>query len=120
MPVTQSFTQAIPFAAGHQLENHLGCDRVHGHSYTVSLTWVGLPNKDYCGFPMTMEQHTKAIAVVLELRSRYLNDMIPAGLPSVSGVAAYLLERLRILGVTKVEVHESDTNATGTSEFIDR
>ena len=120
MPVTQSFTQAITFAAGHQLAHHATCDKVHGHSYAVSITWNGLPNKDNFGLPMAADKHETAVAVIRELADRYLNDMIPAGYPSVSGVASYLLERLRILGVTKVEVHESDTNATGTSEFIDR
>ena len=120
MPVTQSFTQAITFAAGHQLAGHEHCSRVHGHSYTVRITWSNVPNRDNFGHPMRKEQHDRAVAVVLELADKSLNDMIPAGVPSVSGVAAYLMERLRIQDVTKVEVHESDTNATGTSEYIDR
>ena len=120
MPVTQSFTQTITFAAGHQLVHHATCDKVHGHSYAVSITWTGLPLNDNFGLLMSVVKHDAAVDVVRELADRYLNDMIPVGYPSVSGVAAYLLERTRILGVTKVEVHESDTNVTGTSEFIDR
>jgi len=120
MPVLSSFTQDIMFAAGHQLDGHGACGKLHGHSYTVSLTFTGVPNRNNFGYPFEQDNLLKATAIVLELQNRFLPDMLPAGFPSVSGVAAYLMERTQILGVSKVEVHESDTNVTGTAEYIDR
>ena len=120
MPVTRSFSQAVQFGAAHTLKDHPTCSRDHGHSYTVTLTWVGDPIPDNWGYPMTVDQLEDAVSVVVELRGLRLNDMLPASPPSVAGVAAYLLDRTRMLGVTKVEVHESDTNVTGAAEHLDR
>jgi len=119
MPVIRSFTQHLSFAASHKLPGHSQCERMHGHSYRVSLTWHGAPVGDY-GYPAEDQVRSAASGIVLELGNRHLNDMLPAGIPSVSGIAAYLLERTQMLGVSKVEVHESDTNAEGAAEYIDR
>jgi 6-pyruvoyl-tetrahydropterin synthase len=114
MSVTTRYAASVQFGASHELPGHHLCGRLHGHSYHVTLTWDGVPIKENWGFPMTQKAFNESIAIVLELRNRHLNDMLPAGHPSVSGIAAYLLERLRILGVVMVEVHESDTDVKGT------
>lgn len=119
MPVIRSFTQHLSFAASHKLAGHPDCEKMHGHSYHVSLTWNGSPVGNF-GYPVEDVTRAAACGIVFELRNRHLNDMMPAGIPSVSGLAAYLLERTKMLGVSKVEVHESDTNAEGAAEYIDR
>lgn len=120
MPVSISHSLRIRFGASHLLEGHPTCGRVHGHQYAVVVTFGGSPNREAWGSPVTWDKAQAVGSIVDEFRNRHINDMLPAGFPSVDGLASYLLERTRIHGVTKVEVHESDTNATGTSEYIDR
>jgi hypothetical protein len=120
MPVVRSVTTAVVFGAAHSLESHPVCKNVHGHQYTVSFTFSGEPVLGSWGQPATWGDMQVAGALALELANRNLNEMIPAGPPSASGIAAYLLERTRIFRVTKVEVHESDTNVTGTAEHVGR
>ena len=118
MPVR--FTQHLALGASHVLEGHKTCGKLHGHLYHVSLTFEGEPYRDNWGYPMSEKTLAGAIGIVNELKLRHLNDMIPAGTPSVNGIAAYLLERTRVLGVVRVEVHESDTDITGSSEHLAR
>jgi 6-pyruvoyl-tetrahydropterin synthase len=120
MPVSIIHKVRTTFGASHVLDGHPVCGRMHGHSYTVELTFYGYPKPDSWGSPVLLKDAQAAMTIVDEFRDRHLNDMLPAGHPSVDGLAAYLLERTRIHGVTKVEVYESDTRTTGTAEFIDR
>jgi len=120
MPVTIYHKVFTRFGASHQLKDHPTCGRMHGHSYKVELTFTGAPIPGAWSSPADLKNVNAAMAIVSEFRDRNINDMLPAGFPSVDGLAAHLLERTRILGVTKVEVYESDTNVTGTAEFIDR
>lgn len=118
MSVVRSLTAETRFGASHQLDEHPTCWRDHGHQYTVRLTWAGEPGQ--WGYPVDIERMDAALAVVNELSNRNLNNMLPASPPSVAGIAAYLLERTRMLGAIKVEVHESDTGLTGVAEHLDR
>lgn len=120
MPNSYSMTAAVGFGASHVLKDHPTCGRMHGHSYYVRVTFTGDPEPTNWSFPFVArpEDITKVLGIVLELSSKHLNDMIPAGNPSAAGVAGYLLERLQIHGVTKVEVHESDTDVTATVERL--
>jgi 6-pyruvoyl-tetrahydropterin synthase len=118
MSVTTTYTKHVGFPASHVLAKHPVCGKSHGHQYTVSVTFSGPPLKDNWGLPATDETMGRAMAIVRELAYRDLNQMIPAGTPSVAGIAAYLLERLRVLGVIAVKVHESDTDIEGTAEYL--
>ena len=118
MPVLTQYTQHLQFGASHVLDKHRLCAKMHGHSYHVRLTFTGEPVRDNWGLPMTEENLDRACLLVGELRNRHLNDMIPAGAPTVTRIAQYLLERTRMLGVTRVEVHESDTDAEGSADAL--
>ena len=120
MPVAISHSVRIRFGASHLIEGHPTCGRMHGHQYTVVMTFGGFPNREAWGSPVTYADAQTVGSIVDEFRDRHINDMLPAGFPSVDGLASYLLERTRMHGVTKVEVHESDTSVTGTAEYIDR
>lgn len=93
----------LGFGAGHSLEGHPECGRPHGHYFVVEITFTGDPIHPY-GAVTSRETEGKAVAIVHELSGRNLNDMLGAAIPSLHGLAAYLLERLAILGVTRVEV----------------
>lgn len=119
MPVTRSLQRTVRFPASHSLEGDPVCSRNHGHQYTVTLTWTGEPVAGG-GYPVTYGTMDHAVLIVSELAFMNLNDMLPASPPSVLGVAAYLLERMRMLNVVRVEVHESDTDLTGVADYLDR
>lgn len=89
--------------AGHALEGH-----PHGHQYTVRVHVAGDQLPSFHGATLTDSTADDIRRIIHELDRRDLGLMIPAGYASVNGIAAYLLERLTILGAHKVEVDESD------------
>ena len=92
-----SVTVTLP--ASHQTERGSVCgEYLHGHQYTLTA-WAELGMTDW---------HT-VTGVLSEFRLRHLNDMIPAGAPTVDGLAGYLSERLAMHGIDEVQVHESDS-----------
>lgn len=103
-------------SAAHQLEGHPTCARVHGHDYAVRVHVEGEVLYDH--HALTVEQ-TKVSAirdVIGELNFRDLNQMMGGSIPSVQGIANYLMARLAILGATKVEVDESGTGISAIAE----
>ena len=99
MPNVRRSSLSARFGASHIVASDPACSRVHGHQYTVQAWWDAASKVD----------RFVVRGVILEFDSMHLNDMIPAAPATVDGLAGYLLERLSILGVTKVEVYESDT-----------
>lgn len=89
--------------AGHAVEGH-----PHGHRYVIRVHVAGDQLHEHHGSTVTRTDSDVIRNIVRELDRRPLEAMIPAGHPSVWGIAAYLLERLTILGAYRVEVDESD------------
>jgi 6-pyruvoyl-tetrahydropterin synthase len=118
MPVVRSQIVHVGFGASHILDKHPVCSRRHGHYYTVAATFTGEVPAGNWGEVLLPEQFVQVVGVIRELSGSHINDMMPASYASPNGIAAYLLERLRMHGAAKVEVHESDTDTTGIAEQL--
>lgn len=103
-------------SAGHQLGGHPLCDRVHGHEYTIRVHVEGEPEFKWFGHTISPEKIESIRDVIGELNFRDLNQMMSGSIPSVHGIANYLMARLEILGATKVEVDESGTGLAAATE----
>ena len=82
-----------------------------GHRYTLTVTW------EREGFPADVDQKQagELVSVIQSLRyelaNRELAKMLGPHHPSVWGVAAFFMERLKIHGtIEEVRVHESDSD----------
>ena len=70
------------------------------------MTVEGAPRSDYWMYPCHPEVLDQFDLFCKELSNRNLNDMIPAGTPSVHGLALYAWERLvmNVDGLAAIEV----------------
>lgn len=103
-------------SASHNLVGHPLCERVHGHEYMVRVHVEGESNPTW--HAQTIDYHKIALVrdVISELNYRDLNEMMGGSIPSVQGIANYLMARLALLGATKVEVDESGTGLSAIAE----
>jgi 6-pyruvoyl-tetrahydropterin synthase len=92
-----TYTIARQFAAGHSIVGHPLCRHQHGHDWTIEVTVSGLRNIDEQGLV-----RAKLNDFVDECRGKNLNDLNPAGTPSVQGLAMWAWERL-VLGMSGLE-----------------
>lgn len=114
--MSQSTVLRHAISAGHVLDGHPLCGRRHGHDYEITVTIPGSPSVTAFGLTVDYLTIVKIRDVINELNRRDLTEMMPASIPSAAGMAAYLLARLSIFGVTKVEVHEQGTGVGGIAE----
>jgi len=103
-----SYTIARQFPAGHSLVDHPLCRHQHGHDWTITATISGLRDQgEQVEFARLLD------LFVSELRGKNLNDLNPAGTPTVQGVAMWAWERLAmsVPGLDSIEVSTSDERA---------
>jgi 6-pyruvoyl-tetrahydropterin synthase len=98
-----TYTIARQFAAGHSIVDHPLCRHQHGHDWTITVTVSGLQNIEEQG-----AIRSRLNAFVDELRGKNLNDLNPAGTPSVQGIAMWAWERL-VMGIPRLEAIEVST-----------
>jgi len=67
---------------------------MHGHDWDVAVTVAGSPNPDTVELVTQMPMVLSTI--VWELEGKNLNEMVRGTKPTLEGVAAYILERLRL------------------------
>lgn len=103
-------------SAGHNLGGHPVCGRIHGHEYMIRVHVEGEPKHEWWGQTLSLEQVESIRDVIGELNFRDLNAMMGGSIPSVQGIANYLMARLALLGATKVEVDESGTGLSAIAE----
>lgn len=103
-------------SAGHHLKGHPLCERVHGHEYMVRVHVEGESEAKWWGQTLPFEKIEAIRDVISELNFRDLNAMMGGSVPSVQGIANYLMARLSLLGATKVEVDESGTGLSAIAE----
>lgn len=99
-----SYTIARQFAAGHSIVGHPLCRHQHGHDWTITVTASGILTIDAQG-----DIQARLNAFVDELRGKNLNDLNPAGTPSVQGIAMWAWERLA-MGFPSLESIEVSTH----------
>lgn len=116
MPVVR-IKRVKRFEAAHQLlalpASHK-CRRMHGHSYEVTMEFVGEPDAA-CGFVMDFA----AIDAVWDemcqplLDHRYLNDVEGLEVPSVENICVWIFERVGLVltELVAVEVWETHRGA---------
>lgn len=103
-----TYTIARQFPAGHSIASHPRCRHQHGHDWTITATISGLRNvEEQAAFADKLD------AFVEELRGKNLNELNPAGTPSVQGVSMWAWERLvmGVPGLDWIEVAISDERA---------
>lgn len=103
-------------SAAHSLKGHPTCERVHGHEYMVRVHVEGESNPAWHSMTVPPEKIEAIRDVISELNFRDLNAMMGGSVPSVQGIANYLMARLALLGATKVEVDESGTGLSAATE----
>lgn len=87
---------------------------MHGHTYRVDVTVIGDPEPET--FNMVADDQllqSYMAAAVRELDGRHLNDMLPATIPSVNGIAAWFWENLALhFKMQEVTVWQDDLAAS--------
>jgi len=99
-----TYTIARQFAAGHSLVGHPLCRHQHGHDWTITVTVSGIKSIDEQGLI-----RSKLGDFVDECRGKNLNELNPAGTPSVQGIAMWAWERL-VMGIPNLESIEISTS----------
>jgi len=104
------------FDAAHNLARYHGkCERLHGHTYRMSVTIKGKPNEE--GMIVDFLEVKKIVndEIISKFDHSYLNDMLDQ--PSAENVARFVFERLAPLlrgpgyDLHGVEVWESPTSS---------
>lgn len=112
----QTTYQAM-IGASHQLPTEPGCERLHGHTYLITATAEGPfdPKTGRAVGAKSMQAHMDALLV--ELDRKDLDTMMPGGITTPEGIAAWLVERLsqKVERLTRVEVKEMDTRRSGAA-----
>lgn len=111
------------FDAAHCIRGYRGkCDRLHGHTYRVSVT-VQAAELDEAGIGVDFRKLKGALKnVISELDHQYLNDL-PAFAdinPSAENIARHAYKALAAslgMPIFKVTVWESPTSAASYSEL---
>ena len=85
--------RVFSFDAAHRLECYHGkCERLHGHTYSFSVTVEGGPDRE--GMVMDFDELKKAVAerVLSSLDHSYLNDVISQ--PTAENIATWIWKAL--------------------------
>jgi len=110
----QTIAQAL-IGASHTLPLEPGCDRLHGHTYLVTAAAEGPfePKTGHAVGGKGIKEHLEALLV--ELDRKDLDTMMPGGITTPEGIAAWLVERLsqKVERLIWIEVQEMDTKRAG-------
>jgi 6-pyruvoyltetrahydropterin/6-carboxytetrahydropterin synthase len=121
--IIYELTKSFKFEAAHRLPNHPGvCGRLHGHSFTLSVTVAASElAKTGAEAGMVMDLHTlrDRVRVLLEtkLDHHYLNDSLKMRSPTVENVARYVFDWLCANGVKRVERVTVQETATSQASY---
>jgi len=124
-----SVTKSYSFEAAHQLPNHDGqCSQIHGHSYQLEVTIVGMP-KDPDGSSdegMVIDFKDLGTIVAREVIEhfdhQFLNDIVDY-ITTVENLALDIFERLTFAGLDILQVRLWETRkayATVTKNITQR
>ena len=110
--------RTFSFDAAHKLECYRGkCERLHGHTYSFSLTVEGKPDPEGMVMDFVELKKISEEAVLSRLDHAYLNDLVPQ--PTAENLARWAFQRLDAplhrphCRLTSVEVFETaDSSVT--------
>jgi 6-pyruvoyltetrahydropterin/6-carboxytetrahydropterin synthase len=81
--------RTFSFDAAHKLECYRGkCERLHGHTYSFSLTVEGKPDPEGMVMDFVELKKISEEAVLSRLDHAYLNDLIPQ--PTAENIAVWI------------------------------
>jgi 6-pyruvoyltetrahydropterin/6-carboxytetrahydropterin synthase len=109
------------FDAGHTVEGHPECARLHGHRYRIQVeaTLRFEPVRRQVTDTTPLQQSVREACA--ELEGRLINDMLPGVVPTPDGIAAWFMERLS-LGfprITRVTLWERPQCAFTVSRVLE-
>lgn len=94
------------FSASHVVQNHSTCGKLHGHRWSIEVTFEG-PLSPQSGMVVDHGELGQALRdVCVEFDRRDLNGMLPGVVPVPEGIAGYVRERLLLAfpGIVAVTV----------------
>lgn len=106
------------FDAAHNLVNYHGkCERLHGHTYRLTVKLKGTPNDEDMLFDFTELKHLVKAEVLEQLDHHYLNDILPQ--PTAENIAVFIWNKLEPLvrrdNVRLYEIEVWETADSGVS-----
>ncbi len=106
MQVTKTFS----FEAAHRLLDYRGkCERLHGHSYRLSVTLDAPVKPDGIAFDFVDLKRAVKERVVDVLDHRYLNDYVPKS--TAENVVVWIWDRLDDLPLAEITLWETESSS---------
>ncbi len=103
-------TKTFGFEAAHRLLDYQGkCERLHGHSYKLSVTVDAPVRPDGIAFDFTDLKRIVNARVVDVLDHRYLNDYVPKS--TAENVVVWIWERLKDLPLDEISLWETASSS---------
>lgn len=102
-------TVTASFGAAHHLPDEPGHEHNHGHTYRATVVEEVRFDLNKRSLSCAPEQlRTDLEALLVEVNSRDLNEQLMGGVPTLAGLAAWIMERLQFQHPTiiTVEVEE--------------
>ena len=104
------------FDAAHNLVSYHGkCERLHGHTYKLSVVLSGKPDDEGMILDFIELKQIVKDEIISKFDHAYLNDIVPQ--PTAENLAQYVFEKLDPLlrgpnySLFEVSVWETDTSA---------
>ncbi|MDR3321941.1 MAG: 6-carboxytetrahydropterin synthase QueD [Synergistaceae bacterium] len=106
------------FDAAHNLVRYHGkCERLHGHTYRLSITLKGSPDAEGMIADFTWVKKIVQDEIISKFDHAYLNDLLEQ--PSSENVARFVFERLGpLLRGPNYELHEVQVWESPNSSVI--
>ena len=103
-------TKTFGFEAAHRLLDYKGkCERLHGHSYRLSVTLDAPVRPDGIAFDFVDLKRAVKERVVDVLDHRYLNDYVPKS--TAENVVVWIWDRLEDLPLAEISLWETESSS---------
>lgn len=99
-------SREFTFDAAHRLEKYRGkCERLHGHTYRVRITVVGIPDEEGMVIDFVELKQLVTERVLSLLDHSYLNEIVSQ--PTAENIARWIWDRLEpVLRTEKRKLYE--------------
>lgn len=99
-------SREFTFDAAHRLEKYKGkCERLHGHTYRVRITVVGIPDEESMVIDFVELKQLVTERVLSLLDHSYLNEIVSQ--PTAENIARWIWDRLEpVLRTEKRKLYE--------------
>lgn len=113
-------TKDFKFDAAHNLVHYHGkCERLHGHTYHMSVTLEGVPDEEGMIFDFVDMKSTVNNKILSRLDHAYINDIIPQ--PTAEYISMWIFRELdKDLSRANCRLYEIKLWETETSHVVCR